>query len=395
MLEIHRKISSATGGLTKWALPCCLLLFALFSMGNLSGCTESVNGEQPLPEPQPYPLNEAIPSYFSDNVPIPPDNPTTVQGVALGRRLFYEKKLSGDNTQSCASCHQQEKAFTDGERFSLGIRGQRGIKNAMSLTNLLWQNRFFWNGRSESLEEQALIPIEDPLEMDEDLDRAVEELQADPAYPPLFEAAFGSPEVTAEGIGKALAQFQRTLISADSRYDQYLRGEYQPSSLELQGIELFFTHPIPEIGLRGGNCGDCHLGPLTSGALNGFNGFHNNGLEAESSLSEGLAAVTQNSFDRGKFKAPTLRNIALTAPYMHDGRFQTLEDVLDHYNDHIKRSSTLDPLIIEASNEIRPMDAPIKLKLTDREKEAILAFLNMLTDEAFVTDERFSNPFEN
>ncbi len=342
--------------------------------------------------PTPYPLN--TPYYFGRTAEIPADNPTTVEGVELGRMLFYEKRLSGDNTQSCASCHKQSKAFADGRQFSVGIAGLEGTKNAMSLANLLWSSRFFWDGRSDSLEAQALIPIEDPIEMHETLENAVAKLQAAPEYPPRFFAAFGTDSVSAEHIGKALAQFQRTLISANSRYDQYLRGEYTPTPLELQGMTLFQTHPVAETGLRGGNCGDCHLGPLTSGELRDFQGFHNNGLDPDAYLKPGLEAVTGNPFDRGKFKAPTLRNIALTAPYMHDGRFNTLEEVLEHYNEHVQFSQTLDPLIIEASNEIVVEGEPIKLHLTDREKEAILAFLHMLTDSSFIENEAFSNPFK-
>lgn len=360
----------------------------------LAGCDSAEVPEQTIiPGPQPYGLEAEIPSYFSQNFNIPADNPTTVQGVELGRMLFYEKKLSGDNSMSCGSCHQQARAFSDGRQFSTGITGEQGTRNAMALVNLLWVPRFFWNGRSPGLEEQALVPIEDPVEMHETLENAVAELQGTAEYPTRFEAAFGTPEITADRIARALAQFQRTLISANSKYDQYLRGEYQPTELELQGIDLFFTHPIPQIGLRGGNCGDCHLGPLTSGEINGFRGFHNNGLDADDSMNPGLMAFTGDSLDRGKFRAPTLRNIALTAPYMHDGRFNSLEEVLEHYDQHIAMSQTLDPLIIEASNEERFPGDPVKLQLAEQEKAAILAFLHMLTDNTFITDKRFSNPF--
>ncbi len=371
-----------------WAsLSVSLVLFLL------AACSDNNESLSPQATYNPTLLTLNTPYYFGSNYEIPPDNPTTEEGVELGRMLFYEKKLSGDNTQSCGSCHQQRKAFTDGNRFSKGIEGLDGTKNAMSLANLLWTPRFFWDGRSVSLEEQALIPIQDPIEMHETLENAVAKLQATEIYPPRFFAAFGSDSITATNIGKALAQFQRTLISADSKYDRYLRGEYQPTELEMEGITLFQTHPIAEIGLRGGNCGDCHLGALTSGDLNGFQGFHNNGLDTDENLKPGLAKVTGNAFDRGKFKAPTLRNIALTAPYMHDGRFATLEEVLEHYDQHIQRSETLDPLIIEASNEIVIPGEPIKLHLTTREKEAILSFLHMLTDSSFIQNEKFSNPF--
>lgn len=362
----------------------CLIVYA---------CSSSNTIEPEVPfAPTPYHLN--TPFYFGNNFEIPEDNPTTEEGVELGRMLFYETRLSGDNTQSCASCHQQAKAFTDGNQFSEGIDGELGTKNAMSLTNLLWTKRFFWNGRSASLEEQALIPIEDPIEMHETLENGVAKLQVDTAYPEKFRLAFGNDSISAENIGKALAQFERTLISSNSRYDQYLRGEYQPTDQELLGISMFQTHPTPEIGIRGGNCGDCHVGAMLSGELTGFQGFHNNGLDSDADLKLGLQSVTGNEFDKGKFKAPSLRNIALTAPYMHDGRFTTLNEVLEHYNKHIQRSATVDPLIIEASNEIVVSGEPIKLHLTNTEKEAILSFLHMLTDSTFIQNENFSNPFK-
>ena len=343
--------------------------------------------------PQPYNLN--IPEKFSKNISIPADNPLSIQGVELGRMLFYEKKLSGNNTLSCASCHKQEKAFSDERRFSVGIQRIAGTKNSMSLANLLWSNRFFWDGRAASLEEQALAPIQDPIELHQSLDAAVKKLQETSIYPPKFKLVFGSEKITAENIAKAIAQFERTLISANSKYDKYLNGTYTPTDLELQGIQLFFTHPIPQANLRGGNCGDCHLPITTAGDRNRFNGFHNNGLDIDQNLNIGLQVVTKNIADRGKFKAPTLRNIALTAPYMHDGRFSRLEEVIDHYDQHVQVSETLDPLIREASNEPFTSPSEPKLYLTAREKQAILAFLQMLTDEEFTKNPSFKNPFEN
>ncbi len=336
-----------------------------------------------------------IPPYFSALFKIPADNQLTDAGVELGRMLFYEKQLSKNNTISCGSCHQQKFAFTDNQqRFSEGVDKRKGDKNTMAIVNLLWSSRFFWDGRSESLEKQALEPIKNPIEMHETLENVVQKLQKTDIYPPKFKAAFGSEIITPENIGKAIAQFERTLISSNSKYDKYLRGETQFTDLERLGEQLFFTHPEPRAGLRGGNCGDCHLGPMTSGNPINFDGFHNNGLDAEQNLKAGLQQVTENRFDKGKFKAPTLRNIALTAPYMHDGRFQTLTEVLDHYNEHIQNSSTLDPLIREASNKLSVEEVP-KLHLTKMEKEAILAFLQTLTDEEFIVDERFSDPFQN
>ncbi|MBB3697979.1 cytochrome-c peroxidase [Flammeovirga yaeyamensis] len=342
---------------------------------------------------QPYPLE--LPSHFGRNFVLPENNPTTTKGVELGRMLFYDTQLSRDNSTSCGTCHQQSLSFTDGKALAEGIHGRVGEFSSMAIVNAMWQGKFFWDGRSGSLEDQALGPIENVLEMDMTLDEVVERLQSDPKYPPLFEKAFGSGVITEENIGKAIAQFERTLISSNSKYDQYLKGSYIPTEEELLGIQLFFTHPEPSINLRGGNCGDCHLNILTSGDFKGFRGFHNNGLDDDDNLKVGLSDVTGSEFDKGKFKAPSLRNIAVTAPYMHDGRFNTLEEVLEHYNEHVKDSKTLDALIREGSNEpIFPGD-PVKLHLTEKEKKAILTFLNMLTDEDFLTNPAFSDPFIN
>ncbi|MBK6263935.1 cytochrome-c peroxidase [Marivirga sp. S37H4] len=360
-----------------------LLLIAVTS------CKEPV--ELP-PKEEPFELK--APVYFGEfNNRIPEDNPPTEKGFQLGRMLFYETKLSGDNSMSCGSCHQQQKAFADGLAVSKGIDGVAGQVSAMSLVNMLWSEKFTWNGRMPSLETQSLEPITNPIEMHESLENAIIKLEED-GYSDLFQDVFGSPEITEEKIGKALSQFQRALISADSKYDQKLRGEYQPTQQELRGEKLFFTHPIPG-QLRGGNCGDCHLGPLTSGAIDGLQGFHNNGLDNDENMDEGLMAVTGDPKDRGRFKTPSLRNIALTAPYMHDGRFQTLEEVLEHYDQGIHQSNTLDILIIEGSNENQAAGERPQLFLSEQEKEDIIAFLHMLTDENFINNPQFSNPFEN
>ncbi|MEP0711362.1 cytochrome c peroxidase [Algoriphagus sp.] len=333
------------------------------------------------------------PDYFPANIPMPADNPLTEEGVQLGRMLFYEKKLSADGSISCGSCHQQQNAFSDGNQFSFGVNNTQGDMNSMALSNLHWQTKFFWNGRASTLEAQAIVPIEDVREMNLPIAEAVNRLQADARYPSLFESAFGTDAITPGLIGKALAQFERTLISANSKFDAWIRNEVELTPEEKLGLELFFTHPDPKLQLRGGNCSDCHIGFLIAGDPNGFSGFHNNGLDAEEKLSSGLMNVTANPFDQGKFKAPSLRNIALTGPYMHDGRFQSLEEVLDHYNDHIQNSTTLDVLILEASNEVPDGSDAVKLHLSDEEKKAIVAFLHTLTDQDFITNSKFSNPF--
>lgn len=336
-----------------------------------------------------YELNPPI--YFGDyQERIPNGNPITKSGFQLGRKLFYEKALSADNSISCGTCHQQEMAFTDGKAISEGFEGRLGKVSAMSLSNLLWTENFTWTGKFSRLIDQSLEPIENPIEMHLPLEKAVENLE-ELGYAADFQKAFGSYEINVEKIGKALAQFQRALISDNSNYDKYLRGEYEPTESELNGMRLFFTHPIPG-QLRGANCGDCHLGPLTSGDIDGFEGFHNNGLDTDESMDEGLMSVTGKIEDKGRFKTPALRNIAVTAPYMHDGRFKTLEEVLDHYNSGIKTSETLDILIMEGSNQPINAHDEIKLYLTDKEKRDVITFLKMLTDESFLNNPEFSNP---
>ncbi len=339
-------------------------------------------------------LEDFVTPYYFGGFSVPQDNPMTVEGIELGRMLFYEKMLSADNSISCGTCHQQEKAFTDGRALALGVSKRELPRNSMALVNLLWgPQRFMWDGRAQSLEDQALQPIENPDEMGETLDNVVIKLQAMPIYVEKFRTAFGTEDITPTRIARALATFQRTLISFDSKYDQYLRGEVDLDEQERWGHQLFTTHPDAKAGIRGANCVDCHSQFLTSGFQIGFDGFSNNGLDDEGALETGLFAVTGETYDRGKFKVPTLRNIELTAPYMHDGRFKTLEEVLDHYNEHIRDSTTLDPLIREASNHTRKGDEPPGLDLTEEEKAAVIAFLKTLTDQGFITNERFSDPF--
>ncbi|WP_286830025.1 MULTISPECIES: cytochrome-c peroxidase [Kordiimonas] len=348
-----------------------------------------------MPRKAATPLADFTVPFVYGHFQVPKENPLTKEGVALGRRLFYDPRLSGNNEISCATCHQQALGFTDGLKASVGASGVPLSFNSMALTNLLWgPQRFFWDGRSVSLEDQALNPIQHPDEMAQDLDALMDELAEDETYKALFDTAYGG--ISPEAVAMALASFQRTLVSANSRYDQYLRGEISLTPEEEKGRKLFMAHPDAKVAQKGGNCIDCHSQFLTSGFSTALDGFSNNGLGGEDSLLPGLSAVTGKAAHRGFFKTPSLRNIAVTAPYMHDGRFDTLEEVLDHYDSGIKDSSTLSPLIVEADNQ--PLDrrqrGQISLNLTADEKKAIIAFLHTLTDEEFLTDPRFSNPFE-
>ena len=316
-------------------------------------------------EADPYELK--YPANFGGRFVIPDDNPTTKEGVALGRMLFYEERLSSNNKLSCASCHKQQFAFTDNQRFSFGVDGTATRRNSMSLANLLWVRNLFWDGRAGSLEQQAVVPLTDPHEMGQSLEASGRKLSGSKVYPQLFEKAFGSKEIDGDRILKALAQFERTMISANSKYDLYLRGEYKLSEAEQRGLVTFSNR---------GNCVHCHGGTKTMIEL-----FHNNGLDSIHA-DGGREDFTRQTTDRGRFRVPTLRNIALTAPYMHDGRFNSLPEVLDHYGDHIVKSETLSPFLS-------------RLTLSTQEKEDIVAFLQTLTDNEFINDPKFSDPGTN
>lgn len=329
------------------------------------------------------PLRIDYPDYFGNRILIPQDNPTTDQGVYLGRMLFYETALSANNLVSCGTCHQQKFAFTDGKQFSKGFDGTLQTRNTMSLANLLWVRHFFWDGRATGLEKQAETPLASPHEMGQSLEVSAEKLRKKHIYTSRFRDAFGSDSITGEKILKALAQFERTLVSANSRYDKYLRGQYQPAVSEINGISLFYTKSNPAKNIRGAACGHCHGGPKTFSEL-----FHNNGLDSFPK-DRGREKITGQAFDRGRFRVVTLRNIALTAPYMHDGRFSTLEEVIMHYNHHITQINTLSPFLQNNSNTANGKS----LDLTIQEEKDLVAFLHMLTDSSFITDNRFSNPF--
>jgi cytochrome c peroxidase len=308
--------------------------------------------------PTPYLLD--LPETFPA-MEIPADNPMTVEGVELGRRLFFDPILSVDSTVACASCHAPAAAFTDPAAFSAGVAG-RTDRNSMPLINAGWMESLFWDGRAVSLEDQALQPVEDTVEMGERWENVVVKLKRHPAYPGLFEAAFETRDITADLTVKAIAQFERTLVSHGSKYDRYRAGEVAFTPQEELGYNLFFTEQA--------DCFHCH-----GTALFTDNRFHNNGLDVLPADS-GLAAVTGQAFDIGKFKAPTLRNVEFTAPYMHDGRFETLEEVVDFYNDAVQPSPTLDPLLGAGSTR--------QMNLNDEEKAALIAFHKTLSDPEFV-----------
>jgi cytochrome c peroxidase len=305
---------------------------------------------------------------------LPRDNPLIRERVGLGDRLFHEPLLSRDGSVSCASCHQAEAAFSDVRRFSVGVENRTGLRHAMPLFNLAWKTSYFWDGRAPSLRAQAMFPIQDHAEMDESLTNLAPKLEhnakASAEYRRLFNAAFGSPEITPEKIGLALEQFVLTLVSFDSKFDRAMKGEVELGPDEKRGLELFMTEYDPRRGQYGADCFHCHGGPLFQSQT-----FANNGLDAICA-DPGRSKITGKAADQGKFATPSLRNVALTAPYMHDGRFKTLEEVVEHYNTGVKRSATLDP------NIAKHPDGGLHLSTAD--KAALVAFLKTLTDEQFV-----------
>ncbi len=342
----------------------------------------ATSSETPV-ETGPYTFN--YPANFGNQFTIPADNPTTKEGVYLGKMLFYEPLLSSTNSISCGSCHQQALAFTDGRVLSDGVNGLKADRNAMSLANLLWVKNFFWDGRVKGLEEQASFPMTHPHEMDQSMAVSAKKIAGIKSYRRLFALVYGNDSVTAERMVKAIAQFERTLISCNAAYDRYLRGDYQPTPAEMNGMSLFMRTPNPANNIRGASCARCHGTPKMFIEL-----FHNNGLDSVPK-DAGRQQLTCNAADAGRFRVPTLRNIALTAPYMHDGRFSTLEEVVDHYNEHIVNSLVLSPLLQHVSNN----DNGSTLGLTAVEKSNLLSFLHMLTDSSFITDKRFSDPHKN
>jgi cytochrome c peroxidase len=333
----------------------------------------------------------------ADNTPA--DNPITNEGATLGRVLFYDKQLSANNTIACASCHVQQTGFADPRQLSVGYAGGLTRRNATNLANLRFSNiqghepGFFWDERAATLEDQALMPIQDDVEMGMTLADLEQRVAGLAYYPSLFEAAFGSSRVTRDRIAKALAQFMRAMVTLDTSFDRaadesddysvpfasFTEQENLGKSLFIDGVDGILEH----------GCAHCHVPPTFN-----MTKAHNIGL-AMQYKDQGLGErnlPTNDPFtpsNDGKFKAPSLRNIELTAPYMHDGRFATLEQVVDHYSAsvHLHENLTLAFAGQESAS------SPAGLKFTSQQKAALVAFLKTLTDQKFITDPRFSDPF--
>lgn len=356
--------------------------FILGALILMASCEPDVETNDPEPPAAVgTPLKLEIPEKFPPTN-IPADNPLTEEGVWLGRNLFYETALSGDNSMSCGSCHMQERAFTDVGPVSVGIDGIPGRRKAMPLFNLAFHENFFWDGRSLTLEEQAIIPIEDPIELNASIDEVVARLEADPRYPRLFEAAFGTEKITPERIGKAIAQFERTLISANSRFDSVERMNTGKTFTvqEQLGFELFTNEE--------GDCFHCHGTTETNFLMGAFGRdlqFVNNGLK-ENYEDEGRAEVTGRAEDVGKFKVPSVRNVEFAFPYMHDGSIPNLDSLIGFYNFGGHKHPNIDPNM-KAAGKGR--------NWSPQQKDALAAFLRTLTDYKFLTDTAFSNPHVN
>ena len=345
----------------------CLIIF-------LSCSSERLESETSY---TPIPVNLNIPDVFQDRIlppVIPSNNPLTEEGIELGKKLFFDKKLSVNGSQSCADCHKPSNSFTDARQYSIGVDNIQGTRNSMPLFNLAWNydDRFFWDGRELSLERQVFDPITNPIEMHNTIANLVQELQIDSEYPEMFLKAFGTEIIDSVQIGKAIAQYERTIISANSKFDKYLLGQTTLTIQEEEGFNIFMDE-------ERGDCFHCHgneNNPLWTD-----NKFHNNGLDNNFS-DLGLGAVTGNPNDNGKFKTPSLRNLEFTAPYMHDGRFSTIDEVINHYSEGLEDSHTIDPLMKMVSQG--------GVQLSFEEKANLKAFLLTLSDYDFISNPDFN-----
>lgn len=368
------------------------LIYVLLVVGIYS-CKDVVNEVPDTPfGTTPYSIN-----YLGSTLPparVPSDNPLTKEGVQLGRMLFYDPILSADSTQSCASCHNQAHAFTDnGLRFSEGIRGTIGKRNSMPIFNLMWHlDGFFWDGRSDILRHQALVPIEDPTEMDETIGNVLAKLSSSSTYPAEFKKAYNTSTIDEELLGKALEQFMLSIVSGNSKYDRVKQGLATFTDQEKVGEIIFNEEAITledeenpnKPANYGADCFHCH------GTGNGLfmrREFLSNGLSSNGDLGRGGA--NGSAGDNFKFKTSSLRNIEKTAPYMHDGRFNTLEEVVQFYLSDMNSTSAVNTN--DAPNLHALKDS---IYLSEAHKAALVSFLKTLTDEELLTKEEYSNPFE-
>jgi cytochrome c peroxidase len=339
-------------------------VIAFFTLVFISGCSDtSQNTQGPV-----IPATFTVPQGFQAPVYNFAENPYTPDGFILGRTLFYETALSKDNTLSCGLCHQQIAGFANlGHDLSHGVDNKLGNRNTPALSNLAWQPHFMWDGGVHTLDDFSLAPIQNPVEMDEKMPNVLAKLQAMPKYRELFKKAFGTEEITTQRLLKALSQFMVQLISNNSKFDKVQRGQDTFTAEEQKGYTLFNQ-----------KCAGCHAGIQ----FTDFS-FRNNGLEPVRKTDKGRASITLNDNDLYKFKVPSLRNVELSGPYMHDGRIGSLSAVLDFYSQSVQKSATLDTLLLKDS-------AKPGISLSAEEKSALLAFLKTLTDMDFIKNPIFS-----
>lgn len=381
----------------------CSLAF-LFVV-NVFAVAYIVSNKQSKVKPTPYKFSV---SYAKDYMNIPADNPMTEEGVELGRFLFYDGRMSGrtDSLMSCASCHRQSRSFECGidhpvykNGKTFGLTGVPTPHVTMPLINLVWNNEgYMWNGyvregnefyggrygvpeskdfHQKNIESFVWMMIVAPHECNGNIDKTVDLIRSVPMYPPMFKNAFGDEEITIDRMSKAIAQFVRSLVSFNSKFDQFMRGETNLTDAERRGFFIFETEK--------GDCFHCHGSPALP--LWTTNMFLNNAKDADFSDEKDYSSVTGNPLDKGKYRVPTLRNIEFTAPYMHDGRFATLDEVLAFYNSGLKRSPYVDPLLIGVNHG--------GMHLTEDELTDLKAFLLTLSDTSFLTNPAYSNPRPN
>lgn len=336
---------------------CTLVILILTSI--FQGCRDDDDKN----EPPPRNIAFVVPPGFPAPVYKFTNNSVTNERFDLGKKLFYDEILSRNNSISCGSCHLQAGAFSHiDHKISHGIDDLSGTRNSPPIFNMAWQTNFFWDGGVNHIELQPINPIQNPVEMDEALGNAVLKLRASAEYRALFKQAYGSDSITSQMMLRAIAQFMAVMVSADSRYDKYVNGQTNAlTAQEINGLNLFRQ-----------NCNSCHKEPLFTDLT-----YRNNGLDSVFT-DRGRFDITADPADDGKFKVPSLRNVQVSFPYMHDGSVKSLEKVLDHYNSGILNSATLDPLLAGG------------IPLTAQEKADVIAFLKALTDQTFLSNPEFS-----
>lgn len=349
----------------------------LFLYKNILYCgILSVIGFACKPNSQEPTITFQKPAHFPEPVYDFSRNPVTTDGFKLGRKLFFDGILSRDGTISCGSCHIPSSAFTQhGHDLSHGIDDKLTFRNSLPIMNLAWKRDFFWDGGVFDLDLFAIAPIQAHNEMDETISNVLQKLRNHPEYPRLFQKAFGTSEITLSNFLKALSQFQLMAISANSKYDQYKQGKTELDAQELAGLQIFQE-----------KCSSCHQGELFTDMSYRNNGlptrrFRLNGVDT---IDIGRKQITLNPADAFRFRVPSLRNVEITRPYMHDGRLRTLRQVLDHYSNGVQDSPTLDPLLKQNNS--------LGIALTEDEKDKLIAFLRTLTDEEFIRNPILQEP---